>query len=30
MRIIGTETDEIVWADDFEIKKAAGKNFLDW
>jgi len=30
MRIIQTETDEVVWADDFEIKKASTRGILDW
>ena len=30
MRLIGTETDEVVWADDFEVKKASTKGILDW
>ena len=30
MRLIETETDEVVWADDFEIKKASTKSILDW
>ena len=30
MRMIHAETDEVLWADDYEIKKASGKNFLDW
>lgn len=30
MRLIDTETNEILWADEFEIKKQAKKSFLDW
>lgn len=30
MLMIDAETDEIVWADEFEVKKQSSKNFLDW
>jgi len=30
MNMIDTETDEIVWADEFELKKQATKGLLDW
>jgi uncharacterized protein (TIGR02722 family) len=30
MRLVQVETDEVVWADDFEIKKASTKGLLDW
>ncbi|MBT7039959.1 MAG: penicillin-binding protein activator LpoB [Bacteroidetes bacterium] len=30
MRLIDTETNEIVWADEFEIKKLTLKGFMDW
>lgn len=30
MRLLQVETDELVWADDFEIKKASTKGILDW
>jgi len=30
MRLIQVETDELVWADDFEIKKSSMKGILDW
>jgi uncharacterized protein (TIGR02722 family) len=30
MRLIDSETDEIVWADESEIKKQKNKSFIDW
>ncbi len=30
MRLVQVETDEVVWADDFEIKKSSTKGILDW
>lgn len=30
MRLIDTETNEIVWADEFEIKKKSSKGIMDW
>lgn len=30
MRLVDTETNEIIWADEFEVKKQANKNFMDW
>lgn len=29
MSLVDTETNEIIWADEFEIKKQAGKSFWD-
>jgi uncharacterized protein (TIGR02722 family) len=30
MRLVDAQTDEVVWADESEIKKQKGKNFIDW
>jgi len=30
MRLLQVETDELVWADDFEIKKSSTKGIWDW
>jgi hypothetical protein len=30
MRLIDAESDEIVWADESEVKKQHGKNIFDW
>ena len=30
MRLVSVETDELVWADDFELKKSSTKGILDW
>ncbi len=30
MSLIDTETNEIVWADEFEIKKKSSKGIMDW
>ena len=30
MRLVQVDTDELVWADEFEIKKASSKGLMDW